>query len=137
MLPEGSIFYWNNIFLFPFEFLKFLHLLCGEELIYTAQMLAYLAVTELIHLCHKTVEEVTVVAHAHECTVKILQSLLKYILCLEVEVVGGLSRISRFTGSSRCMPRSMASLARSASTASITTTLHASPSPARAVQQSD
>lgn len=52
-----------SIVLFAFQFLKFLHLLCCKELIYSAQMLTDLAMAELIDLCHQPVKEITVVAH--------------------------------------------------------------------------
>ena len=61
---------------FSLKLLQVLHLLCREELIYTTQVLTHLAVAELVHLGHETIEEVTVVAHAHKRAVKILQRLL-------------------------------------------------------------
>ena len=75
---------------FSLKLLKVLHLLCSKELIYTTQVLTHLAVAELVHLGHETIEEITVVAHAHKRAVKILQRLLQDILSLEVEVVGRL-----------------------------------------------
>ena len=75
---------------FTLKFTQLLHLLCRKELIYTTQVFTHLAVAELIDLGHKPVEEVTVVAHTNERTVVILQCLLEYILCLQVEMVGRL-----------------------------------------------
>ena len=50
-------------------------------------MLTNLTATELIHLIHKAVEEVTVVAHYDSRTVKGADSLLQHILRLHVQVV--------------------------------------------------
>ena len=53
-------------------------------------MLTHAPVPELVDLCNKPVEEITVVAHTYERSVEVLQCLFKNILCFKVEVVGGL-----------------------------------------------
>ena len=58
-----------------------------QILVNTAQMLTNLTAAELIHLIHKSVEEVTVVAHYDSRTVKGADSLLQHILRLHIQVV--------------------------------------------------
>ena len=55
--PPPSFYY----LLFLFQFLQRIHFFLFEELVDAAKMFRHLLITELIHLGHQSVEEVTVV----------------------------------------------------------------------------
>ena len=69
------------------KLLQTLHLLCFQELINAAEMLANATMAKLVNLAHEAVQEVAVMAYHDERAVKILQRLLQHILCLKVQVV--------------------------------------------------
>ena len=75
---------------FALELLQALELLGIEKLVDAAEVLAHTLVTKLVDLGDEAVEEVAVVTHDDEGAVIVLQGLLKHVLGLEVEVVGGL-----------------------------------------------
>ena len=70
------------ILLFPFQFLQAFQLLSFQEFINTTEVFLHLLVTELIHLGHETIEEVTVVRYDNQRTVEIDQCLLQDVLGL-------------------------------------------------------
>lgn len=55
---------------------QLLHFLHFKEFVDAAKMFAYLSTTKLIHTGNKSIEEVTVVAHANKCAIKVVESLL-------------------------------------------------------------
>ena len=53
-------------------------------------MLSHPLVAELVHFAHQSVQEVTVVAHKYQCTVKVHECLFQNIFGLHIQMVGRL-----------------------------------------------
>ena len=70
--------------------MKIFEALVFQEFVDAAKVLAHFAAAELIDFRHEAVEEITIVAHDNERTVKILQRLLEHVFRTQIEVVGRL-----------------------------------------------
>ena len=57
---------------FSFKLLQALHLLCLEEFVDSAQMLAHALASKLVDLCHEAIEKITVVADNDERAIVVL-----------------------------------------------------------------
>ena len=95
--------------LLAFNFAKFLHLLLFKELVDATKMFAHLSATKLVDTGYESVEEVTIMAHANERTIKIVESLLQYILGAKIKVVGRFVKNKQIDGFEQQLKQSQTS----------------------------